>query len=690
FRHGAAGVGVWGKSSKSEILEKLEPHPFPVPPLGYWTGRFLKRILQLYTFTLFWGFVSGLALPFKTLRKYARLRSYEFFGWKVEKRAGAILNDLKDWALQKALIERWLRKGKTIKAQVFFSHLIENLYYLDLSCALESLGIEAIAKLAPGLSSENLAQVFLKIGEENVIELFRSLSMDQKKAMLLRNFIENGKVELLSNLTCEISLLNSLDLKEAAELLGTMSDQEATSFFENMDAKRAAKLLQLLSVDKGFERVLHLMDESKALELLANIESEEILRARFLDSLRPDLRIKLLEYLTSEEVAKLLEGEEIIELDKGTLAFPFSVRQEVTEAIAGLDIKTKVNILEKISSQEKRVRFLCALDAKEIKRIFHIYICRDAIELMVKLNKELYGREEKVEELARLVHRDMPGWRYGSYCKLLEYLSEEEFKTYILSTLERCPVYSEDGERMYSIDYVGHVERIISTIAADKLIPLVKDLIENKVPERLSAPSFYEANLPEVLEKIFTSLPAERLVEIIKLLDEEDIKIKFLNKLSTDQKLGVLISPSIDGAVAIGLLEKLETKEAAELLEEMIKKFREENQKIALTRITDAMASGKPELEKAAKRVMHVFTSELLKVESFMSDLEAAHEKATLLELLDPINLMSLAVTNKDAATIIGVIINKEEEFESDLDCQEALNAANIYFTQKLITPEQK
>ncbi|KPJ64751.1 hypothetical protein AMJ44_12195 [candidate division WOR-1 bacterium DG_54_3] len=259
----AAGVGMWGKRSKSKILKKIEPYPLPIPPLGYWAGRFLKKALHIISFSVFWGFISGIALPFKTLLGYARLRSYELFEWKLEKRANAILGDLKDWALQKALIERWIRKGKVAQAQIFFNELISEAWAWDgkhHDYQLKSLGLETIEKLLPGLSKENLSMVLSEIEEKDKIKIFKNLTNDigqMIKLLILPGFEKSA-----------IRLFDGFELKYVAQLLEAMPDQETAKFLDIMDPEKVRELLPLMDRNKAKNSLLLLDSESKARDLM--------------------------------------------------------------------------------------------------------------------------------------------------------------------------------------------------------------------------------------------------------------------------------------------------------------------------------------------------------------------------------------------------------------------------------------
>lgn len=94
----------------------------------------------------------------------------------------------------------------------------------------------------------------------------------------------------------------------------------------------------------------------------------------------------------------------------------------------------------------------------------------------------------------------------------------------------------------------------------------------------------------------------------------------------------------------------------------------------------------KPPAAEGAKEPKKEINASSPEVATFMEDLKAAQDFS---ELLDEFNLMDLSVTRQDAAIIIRILSEKENEVDDDdLESQEAIIAANMYFTQKLIKKE--
>jgi len=114
------GLGIWGAGSRHKKLDRLEPLPIPMPFLGYWGGRALKRAVKQTIVPILIG-GSILFSSFPLISSYFRLRLFELSKHEPDKKATKILEDLKDPGLQRAFVRKLLEKGNIAKARMIYN-----------------------------------------------------------------------------------------------------------------------------------------------------------------------------------------------------------------------------------------------------------------------------------------------------------------------------------------------------------------------------------------------------------------------------------------------------------------------------------------------------------------------------------------------------------------------------------------
>jgi hypothetical protein len=114
------GLGIWGVGNRHKKLNRLEPLPIPMPFLGYWSGRALKRAVKQTIVPIFMG-GSILFSDFPLVSSYLKLHSFVHSKREIYEKAVAILEHLKDPALQRAFVRKLLEKGNTEKARTIYN-----------------------------------------------------------------------------------------------------------------------------------------------------------------------------------------------------------------------------------------------------------------------------------------------------------------------------------------------------------------------------------------------------------------------------------------------------------------------------------------------------------------------------------------------------------------------------------------